>query len=811
MPFDKFLIKGGQGAPPFTTGLQTDMEPWIIADDAFADLQNLYVFRGRVRKRFGTQLTGSMLMSRLRINIGTTDGSGNISVTVPGGSLGIAAIGQMFSIGAELFTVDVTGTPAVMLDTGAATVKTYNTTTGALVIHGAAITTAVFFYPALPVMGITEYQAGNINNHVTYAFDPYFAYKFTNGTGWARSGTGTAPLWNGQLDTNFLNFFQVCNWKGATVNTTTMFVTNFQVTNLNGVGTATDDPIWYTSDGSTWVSIKTAAANSFYFMPVYSGSPQAPYTGAYVLTARIIVAFRNRLVFLNTVENDNANHDSVIANGNNTNYPQRARYSFNGSPLAVNAWYEPNQSDSSGNIAAGAGFIDATTDEIIVSAEFIKDRLIVYFERSTWELAYTGNEQLPFVWNKLNDQLGSQSLFSSIPFDKQVLTVGETGVHACNGSNVDRIDRKIPELVFTLTVQNQNSERIAGIRDFQNEVVYWAIPADNNPNTALNWNNEIVLYNYVNNTWALFDDSFTAFGYLDQSLDLSWQNSAPITWAEANFSWVDNVQTDERTILAGNQEGFVMQILPQPFPRNSASLQVTNIAIDGVNGFLTLTIVNHNLSESATTAIYEGDYIALEDQTSGDTGMTNVYVDTTNILGIYPVVEVTDANTVVVQMQPYQLTGQPFAASGDYLGGATAARVSNTVLESKQWNPYDKEDRNLFLQRINFLVTKTDYGQITADYFPSSTKLPMIGEGQASGSIMGNGILETSPYSATFYPLEAQQERLWHPVYFQTTGECIQLFMYMNDSQMRNPNITWSDLEIHAFLLWVNRSSSRLQ
>ena len=58
-----------------------------------------------------------------------------------------------------------------------------------------------------------------------------------------------------------------------------------------------------------------------------------------------------------------------------------------------------------GNIADGGGYIDASTEEQIVSAEFIKDRLIVYFERSTWELAYTGNEVLPFVWQKINTEL----------------------------------------------------------------------------------------------------------------------------------------------------------------------------------------------------------------------------------------------------------------------------------------------------------------------------------------------------------------------------------------------------------------------
>ena len=78
---------------------------------------------------------------------------------------------------------------------------------------------------------------------------------------------------------------------------------------------------------------------------------------------------------LNTIEQDGANTT-------NTAYPQRARYSHFGSPISSNAWLEPNQTNG-GALGDGANFVDASTDEEIVSAEFIKNRLIVYFERST--------------------------------------------------------------------------------------------------------------------------------------------------------------------------------------------------------------------------------------------------------------------------------------------------------------------------------------------------------------------------------------------------------------------------------------------
>lgn len=796
MSFERHLIAN------YSTGLQKDVRQWRLMDDAFHLLNNMYVWRGRLRKRFGSYLMGptdnNPLTSRLRINIGTTPGPINIPGTATNTLL---QIGQMFSVGNDIFTIYQLGAGVLTLSTNPGATATINS-----VAHPNTVTfvgepggTAVFWYPSFPVMGLTQFEVGLINDHPSYAFDPYFAYVFMQATGWVRSGTGTTPLWNGQLDTTFMNFFWATNWKGATVNVTTMFVTNFQVTNKNGAGAATDDPIWYLTqlDDGTGALTWTAAlgANGFYFLPA-PGTPAVPgprLSSAYVVTARIIIPFRNRLVLLNTVESTNVG--DVWGAGVNSWYPQRARYSFNGSPLARNAWYEPGQSDNDGmgaaSIAAGAGFIDAPTDEQIITAEFIKDRLIVYFERSTWELAYTGNEQLPFIWNRLNTELGSQSTFSTVPFDKEVLTIGNTGIHACNGSNVQRIDQIIPDEVFDFDVKSNNSVRIAGIRDYKPEMVYWSIPFDNATSNQI-FPNKVLVYNYKQPSWSYNDDTFTAFGYFEQSSDVTWQ-SLNITWAEDNDTWESNVEEAQGIqIIAGNQEGFVMILDAQETSRNAPSLQITNLTNNGAT--INLVVINHNL--------FNGDWVAVE-----NSGMTNFDVSYTQnphgwYPGIYQIISIIDRNNITIRLNDFQVV------TGTYLGGGTLTRVSNTEMQSKQWNPYDKEDKNVYLHKIDFAVQRTISGQITIDYWPSSTKVSMLQSD--TGAIMGTGVLETSPYSPVFYPLEQVQTRLWHPIYFQTDGECIQLNIYLSDIQISNPNIAWEDLEIEAMILFTERTTDRL-
>ena len=165
MPQDKFLIA------PINSGLQTNLKPWLIADDAYESLENAYVFRGRVRKRFGSDLSAdTVLGSRLKVpiindqvtlaggaGVGITDGLGDATGTVPGT---LFSVGQKFSIGTEIFEVVTVGTPSVMTTNGGATTKTFNTTNGAYVFAGATPNTQIYFYPSGSGGGITS-GAGN--------------------------------------------------------------------------------------------------------------------------------------------------------------------------------------------------------------------------------------------------------------------------------------------------------------------------------------------------------------------------------------------------------------------------------------------------------------------------------------------------------------------------------------------------------------------------------------------------------------------------------------------------------------------------
>jgi hypothetical protein len=742
MSKDRFLIA------PIKEGFRTDAKPWQIPEDSFERLENAYVYQGNVIKRFGSRYTGTgaaagfeSMNSRLRVplkgaGVGITDGAGAATGTVPGG--GYAQPGQMFSIGTAYYTVGATG--AMIPYNNISSTHTYNTTTGVYNFIGAAATTQIYFYPGDPVMGLFNYETGVIHNRPVLAADTRLIYQY-NGTAWDAIG----PLTGGGAYDPFTgdnaNFFHMASWMGTQFYNTYLFVTNFVAA----------DGMWYW-DGTTWTA----------WTPKFLVAGAA--TRNVVNTARIIVPFKDRLLLLNTVETDTG--------GTQRTYQNRCRYSHNGSPLDASAWYEINEVGYT-----GGGWIEAPTEEEIISASFIKDRLIVLFERSTWELAYTGDQVQPFVWQKINTELGCESPQSTVPFDKVILTVGTTGIHACNGSNVERIDTEIHDEVFKIRNTEDGPFRVGGIRDYIKEMVYWTIPYIVDGEYAEVFPNKVLVYNYDNGTWALNDDTITVFGYLEQQVGPTWATAFD-TWAEALYDWTEGVIAPQPIqVIAGNQQGYVF-LIDTDRAVNEAVMQISNATL--AVGVVTLTIVNHNLKN--------GDIIKIE-HCQGSTELNGNNYE----------VSVVNANTVQIIQ----------AALTAYEGLGVVALVSRVDILTKQFNPYISKGMNVSIEKVEFAVERTDNGQLDVQYFASSSDVDLTAGAIVSGAILGDFVLDCFPYT-DIYPLEATQKLLWHPIYFQSSGEFIQIRLYYSNDVMLTNNIVEEGFSLEGIALYTT-PTGRLQ
>lgn len=732
MAFQNFLIA------PLKSGIQTNRKPWLIADDAYQLLRNVYTWRGRVKKRWGARVLDQahpvelqQQFTRLRINVGTTNNIGGAVGFAGNGT--VRGIGQMFSIGNDYYTVDTLGTPSLLLSTNALAAGTYNTTTGAYSFVGATPLTTIYFYPATPVMHFGLYQQVNIDNEITIAFDQNYSYQYTQGIGWQRSGTVSQGLWSGSNS----DFHWTTNWRGVLSSTYYMFVVN----NI-------------AADGIQYFGIVAGVPTWFVLAP-----PVTNNAGDTILTALIVEVFKGYMFLFNVLEN---------VNNVPTRFANRIRISQFGSPIDVNAW----------NVDTGQGnFINAPTNESIISVQPLKDRMIVFFESSTYELVYTNNNVAPFVLQKINTELGVESTHSTIPFDKVVLGMGSTGAHACNGLNVQRIDDDIPNTIFDINNLNNGPLRVHGIRDYFEELAYWTYPSDSSAYRDSNvFPNKLLILDYINGTWANFDDSITTFGYFYlQNNYLVWQNIQQ-AWNQMDLPWNYGIGYNLfRSVIAGNQEGWTFVVTPD-LSTNSMSLQITNI-VAGAN-VVTMTVINHNITPTSPW-IYINNIQSVGGNftTLNGTIQSAVYVD---------------ENTIQVPL---------IGAADTYTGGGTLELVSTLEIYTKQYNFFSESARRCFIAYTDFYVDRTATGSIIVEYLSSTSLLPIAEQAFISDSLLGTNILETSPY--ILKPYEASQAQFWHRIYFQQDGENIQLHLYNSVSQMMDGTARNNGFVLNAMIFYA--------
>ncbi len=757
MASDRFYIS----AFAKNSGLYNAVKPFAVPDKAFAILNNAYVWRDRVRKRFGSRWLGNTQQeTRLRINVGTTSAvTGNLGATIMPGTKW--QIGQIFSIGTTIFTVWQAN--GALKSTGTAT-GTYNTANGSLVITGNNTNplTSVYFYPAQPVMGLITFETQTINDEQTIAFDTQFAYQYING--WERIAAENAPgdaIWTGSDS----QFFWGASYGGVSPSDYTLYVTNFNENEPNFM---------------RYMQSVAGTFTWFSFRPTIALTTSGSTLNIYLRSARILVPFKNRLLAFNTWEAQDAGAGVTLVH-----YPFRVRWS------SANADTTDQVLNWRQDIPGRGNGRDCPTLEAIITVEFIRDRLIVYLERSTWELVYTGNEIYPFDWQQINTELGAESTFSVVPFDTVALGVGNVGIVACSGTNVERIDNNIPDEVFKIHNDNDGIERVYGIRDYYPELVYWTMP-DPTASTTFPYPKKVLVYNYKNSTWSFNDDSITAFGYFQPVNSVTW-DSEEVTWDDEE-QWDDgSIQSQFRSVIAGNQQGWTFLIDTEAWT-NAPALQITNITtpIPGVN-IIDVRCINFNLES--------GDYIYL----SGITGTTNM-----NLLnGTIQRVEIDLTNNIDFSFIVGDDAIPPI--TGVYTGGGTISRVSNIEIQTKAFNFYQQKGKNAAINKVDFLVDRTTTGQILIDWYVSNSTNAMVRQSQnvtGTGVLLGTSVLETFPYTSV--PLEATQSQLWHPVYISANGEYVQLYLHMNNEQMRNNAVRISDFQLHA-MVFTTTPTSRLQ
>lgn len=700
----------------YQSGLKKNKKPFLLIDDAFQELTNAYVWRERVKKREGLKLVG-----RLR-RVFTAQAAGSVTIGV--GATTFNLFTQLSIAGEPNASIEPGDISTISLALGAPVSQTFTDSTGTGVMTGfsgnitgvsinyatgdvtvisnpgyaaATLTATLNYYPSLPAMGIEKRELAAVNLEQTTFFDTNYVYTYDGNN---FSSPSTSAWAGGNSD-----FFWMENYRGITADSRLFFVTNNA-----GAAASANNRIRYTTDGATYTDFTPGVAGT-------SGNPETADV-TFIFQCKIIIAYYGRLLFFNTWEGTTA--------GASTNFFNRCRFSQIGSPIQATSVGPPFVGGAwRSDIFGKGGFIDAPTNEAIVSARFYKDTLIVFFEKTSWALNYIGEYGLPFVWERISSDLGSESTHSTVLFDDGVLAVGDKAIIASNSNNVERIDLDVPDTVFGFANQNNGKERVHGVRDFRKEIVFWTYP-DGNTNAI--FPNRVLIYNYRNASWATFRDNVTCFGEMKNASGDSWD--LPIPW-DSNTSWDTLYNAELPKIVSGNQQGYIhyyQSVFDPDTTSDTAvpaieneSLQITALT-RSTTANLQITVPDHNL-ETGELVYVSGMVFA--NTANGTTVATNLNDR------IYQVINVSTGgslDTDLLDLKLWNATSQsyeptdgttfsftPATGTGTYMGGGELTLLPNINILTKDFNPFANKGLQFKSSFVDFQTDSTSNSAVSVN------------------------------------------------------------------------------------------------
>jgi hypothetical protein len=759
-------------------------------------------FLGRLRRCFTTDVTlSTQANGATYINLDILDDpSFNLKSTEPNAEIEPGSL--QVTVGAIVLTEQdpADGT----LSDGGTNTGIINYSTGRLELNftpplGVATNVDVQFcyFPALPAMGIDLRELTTINDEQTVLFDTKYVYLWDGN----HFNSPTTTTWSGSDS----DFFWMSNYRGVTADSRLLFVTNFTNPADN-----TNNRIRYTPDVVNWTDFTPAVAGTTVtnynlgqvvtpftsfgpaFLPLplpiipgtvtitlknptdpaigfrdrlttypngdLIGSPSAntgtinyqtgqidltnltgltqdtdvlvtfQYESSFLFQAKIIIPYYGRLLALNVYEGADS--------GTTAKFYNRCRFSQVGDPTQQDAWISTTPGKG--------GFIDAPINEEIVSARFYKNTLIVFFERSTWQLRYVGDVGLPFLWERLSSDFGSESTFSTVLFDDGVLAVGDKAIVASSGSDVQRIDLQIPDQVFSFKNVLRGKERVHGKRDFFKELVYWTYTFNGDDDQK--YPNRVLLYNYRNNTYAVFRDNVTVFGELQTQNGVSWD--LPIPWDD-DISWDTEYPKQFGAIISGNHQGWIHWY---QYPdtedikdsltnmNDQESLSIKSILLSQTNDIV-IQVVNHNLKQNEIIYITGLLFIDI----TGDpvqTDLNNRFYQVTKVNADILSLKVWNFDTQQYTSSSFNSLGYaPDPSNNDtYVGNGRVALVQNISIYTKDFNPFANNGSMMKMSYADFQTDATPNSSVSVDLvIDSSDSINTRGN-----LLVGNREVETS-------------------------------------------------------------------
>lgn len=510
----------------FAAGQFAGKEPWLSPANAFQDLTDGRIYRGRLEKRRGYSRLSELGSAASTIN-GTGAGANSNAtysiahlVTAAGLFTNLIPETAVFewpdaSAGTLAAKLDLSQYPLDLSDTSVALIDVVDAATGLTVIGGYLILGGGFL--------------------VDWALHPSYTGAGANrGTldYFAPSGdpvTGIASFTNSAGAESLLAFDENAIYVLDT--TTQSFQEDASAVTLTGTAT---DYVW-TWQFDDYLMFTNNVDPVYKFTP--GGTPtveeidtefDAGSGGNDLDTCLLVMRYKGRAIFFNTKENG-------------TRYPRRARWGLSGA-------FEVHDT-------TGLAFADAPSHlGSIVTGQMIADRIFVGFELGWMELVDTNDSTQPFRWEVTTARRGAVAKMATIPDSYRLLHRTEYSIEAIDPNGQYRVDAALPDFILNLDASKRDLSFGARNDPFRSFLWTYARSQDTTPGRIL-----AAQYDDKDEmTWSVYRMAFDVFGYYSNVRPSTWDSFAPNSWDDLNFAW-DSARgaSGFRSLVGGAQDGIV--------------------------------------------------------------------------------------------------------------------------------------------------------------------------------------------------------------------------------------------------------------
>jgi hypothetical protein len=581
--------------------------------------------------------------------------------------------------------------------------------------------------------------------------------------------------------------------------------TSGMVQYLTNISDPTTDCIkWYDGDptdgtlinptfppGKGWVNFCPPLSKNIYSI---ADLPPAQY---YLAGARLIFPFKDRLLFFGPVVQSSSLapvylQDTVIWSQNGTPFYTA---SFTGDPSLANTDFNELLVPLNQTATPPAWWLDQTgfggwkqlgLDKPLLTCTNNDDVLILGSPAGKVRCIYTGNDLNAFEFYFISTELNTSSTFSAVNLGIGVFERGDRGITLTTQRVSDRIDTPILDQNMEINLLDRGAERITAERDFINEWIYLTYKSNQN---RWVYPTQTLQYNYRDNTWGIFNESYTTYGQFRRQTGFTWATVGTVypTWGEWDNPWNAGASTLlAPEVIAGNQQGFV-------FFRDDGTDESPSLYIQSIAGGGVVTCPDHCLNEN--------DYIVIEG-TFGITGLNG---------NIFSVANPTQ-NTITLNPIP--------TTTGTYIGSGLIKRMYVPMIKTRQFPTAWAIGRKTRLGVQRYLFSKTARGQVQILIFLSQVNsnpfnIPPEKFGNNTPLVYtttlqtcyesGSSLFNNTLMSINSGNNQSTQAQMWHRMNTSLKGDTVQIGITLSDAQMRDVTFSnqFAEIELHSFILEV--------